>query len=408
MRSKAIQNDMNIKKALLLFALFCFSTIVKAQMISSSNTLGNNYTIKSEILKEDRLIQIFTPESYEKTDKEYPVLYILDGQRLFPFGVSLLKSFTQFKQTPEFIIVGITNKYPNRFNHFIDKEKKFLTFIEKDVIPFVHSKFRASDERLIFGWEYGGSFVVQTMVDRPNLFNAYIAASPFPLDQKINQIGNFFSSNVSFDKTLYFSVSPNENDVNIGTENLDSILKLKAPKTFKWSYKKLMNEEHRSTPYSTIYFGLIDYYQYYPELQFHNLDEFTNAGGLDYVYGYYQKRALKFGFSEELSDWTMFSLTRNAIRADDFKEFEKLVNEFEPTEFISRLKVSRACTIPEFYLKHKEYNKAINLFLFLAEKHPNAQRPLNGLGDTYKELNKERKASMYYKKAKKMSENISN
>lgn len=104
----------------------------------------------------------------------------------------------------------------------------------------------------------------------------------------------------------------------------------------------------------------------------------------------------------------MFSITRNAIRADDFKVFEKLINAFKSTEFISRLRLTRACSIAEFYLKHKEYDKAINLFLFLVEKYPNSGRPLNGLGDTYKELKKEKKASVYYKKAKKVSENNSN
>ena len=374
----------------------------------SVNTLGSNYSIKADILKEDRQIQIFTPEGYNKTNKKYPVLYILDGQRLFPFGVSLLESFTQFKQTPEFIIIGITNKYPNRFRHFIDEEKKFLTFIEKDVIPFVDNNFRTSNERLIFGWEYGGSFVIQTMLDRPNLFNAYLAASPFPLGDKIGQISNFLSKNERFDKTLYFSVSPNENDVNIGTEKLDSVLKLKAPKTFSWSYKKLINEEHRSTPYSTIYFGVKNYYHYYPELQFNNLDEFTKSGGLDYVYDYYQKRALKFGFSEELSDWTMFSLTRNAIRANNYKQFEVLVGEFNKTEFIGRLSVGRACSIAEFHLQNKQFDKAIELFKLLAIKHPNSERPLNGLGDSYKEMKKIGKASSYYKKAKKLSEKKSN
>ncbi|WP_034057198.1 alpha/beta hydrolase-fold protein [Lacinutrix jangbogonensis] len=392
----------------LLFTLLYLTTNIKAQTISSKNTLGTNFTIKSEILKEDRQIQICVPESYEETDKKFPVLYILDGQRLFPFGVSLLKSFTQFRQTPEFIIVGITNKYPNRFGHFIDDEKKFLHFIEQEVIPFVDTSFRTSKERILFGWEYGGSFVIQTMMDRPNLFDAYLVASPFPLTHKITEIDNFLSEKSSFDKTLYFSVSPNENQVNIGTEKLDSILKLKAHKTFNWSYKKLINEEHRSTPYSTLYSGIKHFYHYFPELQFNTLDEFINAGGLDHVYEYYQKRSLKYGFSKALTDWTMFSLTRTAIRANDYKQFDALVNEFNKTEFISRIKVNRACSIAEFYLKNKHYNTSKKIFTLLAEKHPNSERPLKGLGDSYKALQDDSSASIYYRKAEKLSENKSN
>jgi len=398
---------MTLRNVFLLFYILFFSTNINAQTVNSENTLGFNYTIPSKILKEDKQIQIFLPESYERTDKKFPVLYILDGQRLFPFGVSLLKSFTQFKQTPEFIVVGITNKYPDRFGHFSDEEKKFLTFVEEDVISFVDNSFRTSNERLIFGWEYGGSFVIQTMIDKPNLFDAYLVASPFPLTNKITQIDNFLSENPNYNKMLYFSVSPNENQVNIGTQKLDSVLKLKAPKSLNWTYKKLENEEHRSTPYSTIYFGLKNFYHYYPELQFNNLKEFANIGGLDYVKKYYKKRALDYGFSSDLSDWTMFSLTRNAIRANNYAQFNLLVNEFKKTGVLERIKVNRSCLIAEFYLENKQYEKAIEIFTLLAEKYPNSERPLIGLGDSYKELQDKRKSSIYYRKAEKISKNKS-
>ena len=354
---------------------------------------------------EDRQVQIYLPKSYEETSNEFPVLYLLDGQRFFPYGVSLLKSFTQFNQTPDFIIVGISNEYPDRFGHFSDEEKKFQTYIHEDVISFVDSNFRTSNERLIFGWEFGGSFVIQTMIDRPDLFDSYIVASPFPLTNKIAEIDNFLSENLSFDKSLFFSVSPNENQVSVGAKKLDSILKLRAPKTFNWSYLSLENEEHRSTPYSTLYFGIKKYYQFYPELQFSSLGEFADSGGLDYVYDYYEKRALKFGFSKELSDWTMFSLTRNAIRANNYEQFQVLVNEFEKTDFIKRLRVSRSCLIAEFYLQNKAYDKAIDLFNLLVENHPDSERPLKGLVDSYNALNNPQKASYY---AKKRDELIAN
>lgn len=396
---------MTIKKLCIFFSICYFCTNINAQTV---NTLGVNYTIHSKSLNEDRQIQVFVPESYKTTDKKYPVLYMLDGQRLFPFGVSILKSFTHFQQTPEFIIVGITNKYPDRFGHFIDTEKRFLKFIEEDVISYIDNSYRTTDKRILFGWEYGGSFVVQTMMDKPHLFDAYLAASPFPLSNKIEELDNFLSNNPSINNMLYFSVSPNENQVNIGTKKLDSILKLKAPKTLNWNYKELENEEHLSTPYSTIYFGLKKFYGYYPELQFNNLEEFTKAGGLNYVNEYYKKRALDYGFSSNLSDWTMFSLTRNAIRANDYNHFDIFINEFKETGFLERIRISRSCLIAEFYLENKQYDKSIEIFSLLAGKYPNSELPLIGLGDNYKSLQNNKKASMYYRKAEKLSENKSN
>ena len=39
--------------------------------------IGQYHTIKSQILKADRTIQIYLPDSYTLSDKKYPVLYIL-------------------------------------------------------------------------------------------------------------------------------------------------------------------------------------------------------------------------------------------------------------------------------------------------------------------------------------------
>lgn len=104
----------------------------------------------------------------------------------------------------------------------------------------------------------------------------------------------------------------------------------------------------------------------------------------------------------------MFTLTRNAIRANDYNQFNTFVNEFKKAGFLQRIRVSRSCSIAAFYLKNIQYDKAIDLFTLVVEKHPNSEIPLNGLGDTYKELKKERKALLYYKKVQKLSENNSN
>tara|TARA_R110002033_G_scaffold37974_1_gene77150 strand:+ start:1322 stop:2509 length:1188 start_codon:yes stop_codon:yes gene_type:complete len=393
------------KQLLIIILLFCSN--IYGQNITD-NIVGSSLLIQSKIMNDEREIQIFLPDGYEDSDITYPVLYILDGQRYFLHAVSLQKSFIEFKQTPEFIIVGISKKTSDRNRNFSVNSQKYLDFIKKEVIDHIDNQYRTSEKRMLFGWAFGGGFVIETMTNEPNLFDAYISASPFPLKEKINEIDNFLTENSSFNKLLFFSSGTNEGVVKDGTNELNLLLIDKAPKTMNWFFRELQGEEHRSTPFTTLYHGIKKYYNYFPELQFNSLEEFSNSGGLDYVYSYYQKRASEFGFSKDLPDWTMFTLTRNAIRANDYNQFNNFVNEFKNTEFISRLRVTRACSIAEFYLKHNEYDKAIKLFLFLAEKHPNSVRPLNGLGDTYKELKKERKASSYYKKAKKISESNSN
>ncbi len=369
--------------------------------------VGKSYLIKSEILNEEREIQVHLPPNYDPSSKKgYPVLYILDGQRLFLLGVSVYKSLARFQQSPEFIIVGIKNTYPHRFGHFSSGAKKFLNFIEKDIIHFVDDTFRTSNERLLFGWEYAGGFAIQSLITSPNLFNGIIASSPFPLnapdlsikDRRLKEIDSLLKANSEFKKSLYFSVGADEATVKNGTDELSQILSTKGLKDFHWHYRVIQEEEHRSTPFATLYQGLRTYYSYYAKLQFKNLEELLKAGGIPYVRNYYIERANQYGFSPEITRWTKFTIIRNAMRADSFSHFESFMKEFGTKEFIGELRINRACSIAEFYLKHQKAKKSLDLFSFLFEKNPNSQRVLKGLGDTYKMLKDTKKANFYYQK----------
>lgn len=399
---------------ILLFSAAIFYTLLihatYSQEMITENQVGQNIQIHSTILNENRKIQVYLPDDYDSTNKEYPVLYLLDGQRLYLHGVSLLQSFNQFQQTPGLIVVGINNAYPRRFYHFSSGAMQFAAFLTQEVVPTVNEKFRTSEERLLFGWEYAGSFAMQTMIDQPDLFDAYIASSPFPVnasDRPANQnvlpkIDSLFSKENVFDKFLYFSVSEGEGMVETGTDQLHDLLKQKAPESFNWTYRKLAGEEHRSTPYSTLYHAITSYYKYYPELQFKTLQEFNDAGGLEYVNEYYAKRAAQYGFPIELTTWTKFTIIRNAIRAKDFDQFDKLFEQLKSYEFIGSLKRSRPFEIAEFYEQHGKYEKAIEIYEVLIKTRPDSEYPLRGLGDAYTALGQKRKAASYYKQASKI------
>ena len=55
--------------------------------------IGNNYSIKTEFLAGgERNYYIHLPSDYDNSNKEYPVLYILDGQMHFPSAVAIQHS----------------------------------------------------------------------------------------------------------------------------------------------------------------------------------------------------------------------------------------------------------------------------------------------------------------------------
>ena len=360
---------------LILVSVLCYSQTL-AQIKVSDNAVGTNHLIHSEILGEDRKIQIQLPEGYDHSDTSYPVVYVLDGQRFFLHTVGLTTSFMQYDFTPEFIVVGITNKYPDRFKHFGDGKEKFIEFMVKELIPYVNQSHRTKNENILFGWEFGGGLVFNTLFKYPEHFNGFLIASPYPINAAIDKLNQISELN----KMLLFSVSPDEYEINHDLNKLDSLLTAKNIKGLNWSNLKLDAEEHRSTGYSTIYHGLRKYFEFYPELEVNNLSRFVEAGGMEYAFDYAQKRHNQYGFDAELSLWSKFTIVRSAIRAEDIEHFEAFIEKLDNESFIRELTSSNwsygASDIDLFYEKNSKYDKALKVYDIMLEKYPNSEKLL--------------------------------
>ena len=70
----------------LIYTLLCFLLLqsVVAQESDAKNVaqpfvIGETITMTSEILNEDRILNIYLPQGYAESDKSYHVIYLLDG-----------------------------------------------------------------------------------------------------------------------------------------------------------------------------------------------------------------------------------------------------------------------------------------------------------------------------------------
>ncbi len=395
--------------AALIMQLFCISNAnanAQASVTVQANVIGQKISLPSKILDEVRDIQIYLPPSYESGDKSYPVLYILDGQRLFLLGASIAQTFTsQFKVSPDFIVVGINNSYPQRFRHL--GSSKFIDFIEKELVTHIDKSYRTTDERIIFGWEYAGALAIESMIERPHLFDGHIVASPFPVNvansglSKVQRLAEKLKGpgNDSFESFLHFAVSANEQGVIEGTDELNELLKKQMPKKLNWQYRVIEGEQHTSTAHAALYQGLKSYFKYFPELGIYTLKEFEQLGGMDYVYHYNKTRAKQYGFSSELQSWTMFGLARAAIRADDFAKFEFFMDIFAKENFITQLQFRRTFQIADFYVINNKPKAAIALYKQLLDKNAESARLHNAMGDGYVAMKDSKKARVAYRKA---------
>lgn len=151
------------------------------------NTSGE-FTIYSEILKEERKIEISLPKGYKDTEKQYPVLYFLDAEMESRFTniIDMVESQHDLGVLPQMIIVGIHNTNRNRDTIPVSIEarpgsggaKQFLMFLDEELVPLINELYRTSFPRVLYGASNAGLFVVYALLEEPCSFDAYIASSP--------------------------------------------------------------------------------------------------------------------------------------------------------------------------------------------------------------------------------------
>ncbi len=181
----------------IFFSLITF--IVAAQKLQSDSkpfVLGTIESLDSKILAEKRILNIYLPEGYNPKDSiAYPVVYLLDGSADEDFihivGLYQFNTFPWIDRVPKSIIVGIANvdrkrdfTYPSsiasdtKLIPSSGKSDKFMAFIEKELQPYINSKFKTTASKTIIGQSLGGLFATEVLLKKPQLFTNYIIISP--------------------------------------------------------------------------------------------------------------------------------------------------------------------------------------------------------------------------------------
>lgn len=156
---------------------------------------GDYFKIQSTHVGRDFHINVRLPLGYQSSDaKTYPVVYVLDGDSLFPLLAPTHLFLNLDEKLPEAIIVGISygsfdpaiNKRDIDFNAPAadakpgeDGAPRFLAFLKSELIPKIENQFRANAvKRVLVGQSRGGYFVLWSALEDPDLFWARIASNP--------------------------------------------------------------------------------------------------------------------------------------------------------------------------------------------------------------------------------------
>jgi hypothetical protein len=203
-------------------------------------------------------------------------------------------------------------------------------------------------------------------------------SSPYPVTSKIERLQQFLYNYKSLSSFLYYSSYKEENGVNEGTKALTNLLE-HIDSELRWEFKELYGENHRSTPYTTLYHGILDYFNFYQEFSVSTLDEFTKLGGLSYFDRYYRRRHEMYGKPIEPSVFSKYAIIRLAMTANDFEIFKHFYMNLGAESLIKEMRVSLSCSIAEFFLAHNDKAHSRNIFKLILEIDPNSKRAQNGL-----------------------------
>jgi predicted alpha/beta superfamily hydrolase len=257
-----------MKNAICMLSLLCGMSAVSSFALSDGSPVacGNYRMIHSKVLNEDRTVLIRLPESYDKSDKKYPSLYRLAGDKGFfvqtVSAVDYLVDMTD--EIPDHIVVGIENTDRGRDMFPERGADDFIRFLEDELIPFVDRRYRTNGFKILCGQSTSSIFTIYAFLRRPDVFDAYILGS-FGLPNE--SLSAFFDEELRKSshlrnvgrKYLFVpigkkdSYDPDGSITKSGMRFLDA-LRRTVPKSV--SFHSKVYEEEGHVPFPSVYDGL--------------------------------------------------------------------------------------------------------------------------------------------------------
>ena len=229
----------------IILLLIAFTSLqVFAQEVTEFS-IGDRVTMRSEVLQEDRVLNIYLPNGYSADSAHtYPVIYLLDGSVHEDFihiaGLVQFGSFPWIHFVPECIVVGIENvdrtrDFTGETSDSLHKaeypqmggSKHFIQFLKSEVFAYIEANYKTTTERTIIGQSLGGLLATEILLNDPDMFSNYIIVSP----------SLWFDYESYLDVELMPSASPLKVYVGVGEEG--KIMKSVAKKLRKKLKKSL-------------------------------------------------------------------------------------------------------------------------------------------------------------------------
>ncbi|MFZ1495732.1 MAG: alpha/beta hydrolase-fold protein, partial [Saprospiraceae bacterium] len=157
--------------------------------------VADNFDIPQ--MGKSRRVRAVLPYNYYQTDKQYPVIYMQDGQNLFdnaaPFGnwgMDKKMAVLTDMGAGDFIIVCVDHAESDRILEYnpyrktsigFGEGKKYVRFLADTLKPFIDKKYRTKTERQftgVGGSSMGGLISIYAGLMLPKIFGRLLVFSP--------------------------------------------------------------------------------------------------------------------------------------------------------------------------------------------------------------------------------------
>lgn len=258
-----------MKNYILLFVLIGFlkSGIGNAQDVTVK--IGIKDSLQSNILNENRQLIVSLPQDYEVSNKNYPVLYLLDGTENNLIDARLVI----YNLRLEMIIVAISNTDRDRDmmplsrpSYVVEnpQAENFISFLETELVPYIDTKYRTNGQKTIRGRSLSGLFVMYAFLSKPELFDNYIGncAGWFAdMDAYFNELADkSFRNKENFNgKKLFVANSladPLDPKGEIHQSVIDFSERVTSELKGRVEFKYMTYEDAGHVPYSSFYDGM--------------------------------------------------------------------------------------------------------------------------------------------------------
>ncbi len=323
----------------------------QAQAEASENdiVIGHRRIVHSKVLGEDRKINIYTPQSYNSGNHNYPILILLDGDGHFHHATGIMEVLAKNGGIPEMIVIGVTNTQRTRdLTPYANEGEpggganNFLQFLTDELTPWIDKNYRTRPLRFLVGHSLGGLFAVHTLTKKPDFFRGLIAISPsmqWAKQRSTKEFETWLETKPNVTASLYMTAGNEGMGLLGGTLKISGSLSEHAPATLQWKFDHHPLETHNSVVHRSIYDGMEFIFKGW---RVSDPLAIYDEGGLEAVASSVEKSRAPFGYDFTIPPSTMFFLVATLLMQDRHDEAIAIFVGLDPDQY----------TLPGYYLSY--------------------------------------------------------